>query len=147
MISLKEEHIGEKLSAYFSRQMVEGKLSFLPCRSTFVGISKIQRLSARSIGNDVYSFLLSYCESNVNHQIELVLKTYHQTLDPVLRTYDSYSNPKRCEKEYEVLKKLEQDGFPAPKAKLFETDLCILGYPFIITEKENPSPDSAINID
>ena len=144
---VKDVYISNKLAKYFSTIPLSGKLSFLPNEVTFISISDVRRLSLRSIGNNVYSFLLTYLNKGYEQRISLILKTYAKALDPVLRTYVNNENLERCVKEFQVLRGLNRVGFPVPKAYLCERDSRILGYPFIIMLKEEPKQNTVDNID
>ena len=106
---------------------------FFPDKVNFIAISNVRRLSSRAIGNEVYSFVLTYRDLNCERQLNLILKGYGKSLDPVLRASSDCENIDRCVKEFQVLKGLEYVNFPVPKAYLCESDLDFFGYPFIIT--------------
>lgn len=144
-IEEQKVYISKKLAEYFSVILLHGKLDFLPNQSSFVSISNIKRLGG--VSNDVYSFLLTTQSEEHKQQNNLVLKTYGKTLDPVLRAYVNDEVLKRCVKEFQVLRSLERVGFPAPKAYIYERDSSILGYPFIIMQKEEPTQKTIVKID
>jgi aminoglycoside phosphotransferase (APT) family kinase protein len=144
-IDAKEVYVYEKLSEYLSGIPFNGKLGFLSNGATFVKISEIHRLGG--VSNDVYSFLLTYRDKEREQHSNLVLKTYGKAIDPVLRTYFSDENFERCVKEFQVLQSLERVGFPAPKACLCERNSSVLGYPFIIMQKVEPTQNSSVRID
>jgi aminoglycoside phosphotransferase (APT) family kinase protein len=146
-IRIKEVYISKKLAEYFSAILLNGKLDFLPNGITFVSVSDVRRLNTRAIGNNVYSFLLTYRDTGYEQRSNLILKTYSKALDPVLRTYVNCENLQRCVKEFQVLRVLEHVGFPVPRAYLCERDSNVLGYPFIIMLKEEPIQNSTDNID
>jgi aminoglycoside phosphotransferase (APT) family kinase protein len=163
-IRVREVYISKKIAEYFSAILLSGKLDFLPNGVTFVSVSDVRKLggSARIIGNDVYSFLLTYRDKGYEQRINLILKTYGKSLDPVLKTcanYESFlrlsytyprlycENLERCVKEFQVLRGLERVGFPVPRAYLCERDSNVLGYPFIIMQKVEPTQNSTFNID
>jgi aminoglycoside phosphotransferase (APT) family kinase protein len=86
--------------------------------------------------------------------MDLVLKAFVRAFEPVLKECASfkdvpllsctcpklyYRNTETCVKEFQVLRGLERAGFPAPKAYLCELDSNILGNPFMIMQKEEPT--------
>jgi aminoglycoside phosphotransferase (APT) family kinase protein len=163
-IRLREVYISKTLAEYFSAILLNGKFDFLPNGVTYVSISDVRKLggSTRAIGNDVYSFLLTYQDGGYEQRINLILKTYGKSLDPVLKTFANYNsilrqsytypriyleNLERCVKEFQVLRGLEHVGFPVPRAYLCERDSNVLGYPFIIMQKVEPIQNSTVHID
>lgn len=139
---VREVYVSKKLSEYFSILPID-KLGFLPNGATIVSVSDVRRLGG---SNEVYSFLLTYRDMDHEKSSNLVLKTYVNALDPVLRTYADNENLERCVKEFQVLRSLEHVGFPAPKAYLCECDSNVIGYPFIVMLKEELTQNSAVNI-
>ena len=131
-----EVYILKKLYDYFSIANPNEGLSFLPKGVTTISISELKRLNSRKIGNVSYSFKLSYKFQNYLQQRYLVLKIYRASLDPVLKKYVANENFNRCLKEFQVLRALESVDFPAPRAILCETDSTVIGYPFLIMQRE-----------
>lgn len=134
-------------------------MGFLPNGVTFVNVSDVRRLTG---SNEVYSFLLTYGDTGYEQRSNLILKTYVKALEPVLKIYAnnksfsrlSYTypplycgNPERCAKEFQVLRGLERVGFPVPRAYLCECNSKVLGYPFIIMQKEELTKNGPVNID
>jgi aminoglycoside phosphotransferase (APT) family kinase protein len=142
-------YISEKLPEYVSAQFIGGKLAFLPFGVTSVRVSDINRLGGGS--NEVYSLMITYRISGSEHQLHLILKTCVKSLEPILKPFTNhkifsrlrYTYPQlyqgtleRCVKEFQVLHGLERVDFPAPRAYLCECDSNVLGFPFIIMQKE-----------
>jgi len=144
-IEERNVHVSKELEEYFHRILLQGKLAFITNEATSVRIRDFKRLGG--VSNDVYSFLLTTRGEGYEQQINLVLKTYGQALDPVLRTHGNDEILERCIKEFQVLRSLERVDFPAPRAYLCERDLSILGYPFIIMQKEEQTQNSNVKID
>jgi aminoglycoside phosphotransferase (APT) family kinase protein len=144
---MREVCISKALAKYFSTIQLNGKLDFLPDGINFITISEVRRLSSRTIGNDVYSFVLTYRDLIREQQINLILKAYGKSLDPVLRASSNCENIDRCVKEFQVLRSLEGVNFPVPKTFICEDDLHVLGYPFIILLKEELDQNASVNID
>jgi aminoglycoside phosphotransferase (APT) family kinase protein len=143
----RELFISEALTKYFSSILLNGKLDFFPAGINFVSVSDVKRLSSRAIGNDVYSFVLTYHDLNREKQINLILKAYGKSLDPVLRARSNCGNLDRCVKEFQVLRGLERVNFPVPKTYICEADLRVLGYPFIIILKEERNQNVSADMD
>jgi len=143
----RELFISKALAKYFSSSLLNGKLGFFPDGINFVSVSEVRRLSSRAIGNDVYSFVFTYRDLSREQKINLILKAYGKSLDPVLRASSNRENLDRCVKEFQVLKSLESVNFPVPKAYICEDDLQVLGYPFIITLKEELNQNVSVDMD
>jgi aminoglycoside phosphotransferase (APT) family kinase protein len=143
----REVYISKTLEKYFSALLFNGKLDFLPDKVNFIAVSSVKRLSSRAIGNAVYSFVLTYQNMNSKKQLNLILKAYRKSLDPVLRASSNSENIDRCVKEFQILKGLEYVNFPVPKTYLCEDDLHFLGLPFIILQKVELNPNASVNID
>ncbi len=139
--------ISKALAKYFSSYLINGKLGFFPNGINFVSVSEVRRLSSRAIGNDVYSFVFTYSDLKGEQQINLILKAYGKSLDPVLRASSNNENLERCVKEFQVLRSLESVNFPVPKAYTCEDNLQVLGLPFIITLKEELNQNASVDID
>ncbi len=143
----RELFLSKALEKYFSSSLLKGKLGFFPDGINFVSVSDVRRLSSRAVGNDVYSFVFTYRDLSRERQINLILKAYGKSLDPVLRASSNRENFDRCVKEFQVLRSLESVNFPVPKAYLCEDDLQVLGYPFIITLKEELNQNVIVDMD
>ena len=144
-IGVKKAYISKKLTKYFSGIPLLSKLNSLSNGATFERISDVRRLGG--VSNEVYSFFLTYRGGGHKQQINLVLKIYGKALDPVLRRYVNDENLERCVKEFQVLGSLERVGFPAPRPCLCERDSNVLGYPFIIMLRVEPTQNSTVEID
>ncbi len=142
----KEGFISKKLGEYFSSILPTKKLEFLSNDVSHIAVSDVRKLNSRSIGNNVYSFLLTYRSTDSEQRMNLVLKTYTKALDPVSRISSNDENLERCVKVFQFLRGLGRVNFPVPKVYLYECDSKILGFPFIILQKEEPIQKSA-NID
>jgi Phosphotransferase enzyme family len=123
-------------------------LYFLPSGVTSVDISDVRRMGG---SNEVYSFILTYRGKGYQDSIDLILKIYLKSLEPVLKNYakskdftqltTSYpqlycGKHERCLKEFQVLSSLDRVNFPVPKIFHFELDSSLFGSPFIIMRKE-----------
>jgi aminoglycoside phosphotransferase (APT) family kinase protein len=84
--------------------------------------------------NDIYSFSLAYTCGAIKQNRILVLKTYLENINPVLKTYVCDEDLRRCAREFQVLRSLESISFPAPDVYLCEYDSRFLGFPFLIME-------------
>jgi len=144
---VKEVDFSKKLVRYFSTILPNGKLGFFSSGCTSVIVSDIKKLSKRTIGNQVYSFLLACSDGKLQKRSAFVLKAYGRSLDPVTQRYKTVENLDRCKKEFQVLTSLGRVGFPVPKACFYEVDLTVLSLPFIITEKEELSCNLLKNLD
>jgi aminoglycoside phosphotransferase (APT) family kinase protein len=75
---------------------------------------------------DIYSFSLGYACNNELHSQDLVL-----------RIYPSGDSATKSTREFGVMAKLRDLGFPVPKVHFLETDRSFLSNPFVIMEKIN----------
>jgi aminoglycoside phosphotransferase (APT) family kinase protein len=86
--------------------------------------------------NNVFSISLTYVVGGTLKKRELVLKTYLENIDPVLKAYIHDQDLRKCVREFQLLRRLWVIGFPVPEVFLCECDSRFLGYPFIIMQKE-----------
>lgn len=75
---------------------------------------------------DIYSFSLRYASNNELHPQDLVL-----------RIYPGGNSATKSAREFGVMAKLYDLGFPVPKVYFLETERSFLGNPFVIMEKIN----------
>jgi aminoglycoside phosphotransferase (APT) family kinase protein len=143
----RKTFISKALAKYLSSSMLNDKFDFLPDRMNFSSVSEVRKLSSRDIGNEVYSFVLTCRDLSGRQQINLILKMYGKSLDPVLRATSNCENLDRCVKEFQILRSLGNVNFPVPKTYICEEDTHVFGYPFIITQKEELNQNVSINID
>jgi aminoglycoside phosphotransferase (APT) family kinase protein len=73
---------------------------------------------------DVYAFTLKYQSNGKPHSEDLIL-----------RLYPGENVKEKATKEFRVMAKLHEIGFPVPKVYYLETDQSIFGKPFVIMEK------------
>ena len=92
---------------------------------TNVEVSNLAKI-ASGWETDIYSFSLSYVCNNESHLQDLVL-----------RVYPSGDSVVKSAREFGVMAKLHDLGFPVPKVYFLETDRPLLGNPFVIMEKIN----------
>ena len=144
---MNEFYFTKKLSEYFSATPNLNKLGILPAGVTSFTISDARRLSARAVGNDVYSFLLKYQDGNLQQLRQLIFKAYGRSLDPILRRYSANENLERGLKEFQVLTSLNRVCYPVPRAFFYESGLNFFGSPFIILEKVELTRDFSSSMD
>jgi thiamine kinase-like enzyme len=102
-----------------------------------IRISNIKRVGGGLI-NNVYSFLLTYSNRYEKKQLQLIIKTYKENVDPVRRALPGYMRDcdlRMCIREWQALRSLEDVGLAVPKAYLSECDSRFIGYPFLIMAK------------
>jgi len=90
--------------------------------------SNISLTSLSRIGegweNEVYSFDLEYEEAGEKRTEELIL-----------RIYPGGGGDEKSRKECSTMKKLHKADYPVPEVKFLESDLTVLGKPFVVMEK------------
>jgi aminoglycoside phosphotransferase (APT) family kinase protein/2-polyprenyl-3-methyl-5-hydroxy-6-metoxy-1,4-benzoquinol methylase len=111
-----------KIKEYF-HHMVNEENALIPRGATNIRIFNLSKIGGTV--NSVYSFSLVYsCESK-DVQLDLILKLYD----------NSEQYQRICQKEYLVMKKLNDANFPVPHVYFMEKDERFLGGPFIIMKK------------
>lgn len=97
--------------------------------STVLDFKKV----GKGVSNETFAFSLkSQTDESISSQY--MLKIFHQT-------DDLFAFPRRCEREYDVLRSLEQVDFPVPHAFLCESNPSFIGCPFLIMQKEKVLSD------
>lgn len=107
------------LRDYFLRNTSKGVISFLPTKATNIQIRKLSKISGGIHGT--YSFRLHFRYNNKCVTLKQILKLYREK--------------ELANREYSILKFLEDINFPVPHADLLETNEKFLGFPFVIMEK------------
>ncbi|RLI10073.1 hypothetical protein DRO42_02505 [Candidatus Bathyarchaeota archaeon] len=74
--------------------------------------------------NEIYSFTLRYEEGRERRREDLIL-----------RIYPGNDAPQKSAREFGVMKRLHEVGFPVPRVLHLEMNSSLLGRPFIIMEK------------
>ena len=123
-----------KLKEYLCDAICDNDSRLIIQDTNKIRISNIKRVGGGLI-NNVYSFLLTYSERDVEKQIQLIVKTYKENVDPVRCAISQYIRDcdlRMCVREWEALRSLERVGFAVPKAYFRECDSNILGDPFLI---------------
>jgi hypothetical protein len=123
-----------KLEDYLLTISRNSDLSLIPNTVHKIRVSNVIKIGGVK-SQDVYSMLLTYRENGTAQQRNLVLKTYLENIDPVLKMYIHDEDLRRCVREFQVLKSLGRVGFPVPEVYFCESDSSFLGYPFIIMKK------------
>jgi aminoglycoside phosphotransferase (APT) family kinase protein len=140
-----EKKLDEKLLKYILTEF-SANTTLLPKGAITARITELTTLDTRKIGNASYSFLLSYESQKFIEKKNLVLKIYRDTLDPVLHQ-QRYEKSQRCLTEFQVLDALKSVDFPVPQSLLCETNSNVLGYPFMIMQREDTSTQTTFDID
>jgi aminoglycoside phosphotransferase (APT) family kinase protein len=127
--------IGSRLQDYLRASSISGNSSLIPKDSHTIRVSNVLKIGG-GFWNDVFSFSLSYVNGGTLKNCRLVLKTYLENIDPVLKAYIHNEDLRKCVREFQLLRSLGYIGFPVPEVFLCECDSRFLGYPFIIMQKE-----------
>jgi thiamine kinase-like enzyme len=98
------------------------------------------------VTNDLYSFLLTFSQQGIEHQLELILKIYPEPTSLWFKTYRPNEDVRKYVREFEAMKSLERLNFPVPHAYLCECDPFFLGYPFVIMQQEKILQESDNNL-
>ena len=114
-----------KIKKYITYGLDKGILDFIPPKATNIRVCKLSRLSGGI--HDAYMFSVAYLYESEGHTVNLVLKFYSESNEG-------------CQKEYRVLKALEEVNFSVPHVYLQETDEKFFGVPFVIMEKVEGRP-------
>jgi aminoglycoside phosphotransferase (APT) family kinase protein len=133
--SLLETPFFPKLKDYLRVTSRYGNSTLIPKGANGLRISNFMRIGG-GLSNDIYSLSLNYTVGGTAQQRNLVLKTYLENIDPVLKAYIHNEDIRKCVKEFQALRSLGRIGFPVPEVYLCECDSRFIGYPFIIMQKE-----------
>ena len=127
--------VGSRLEEYLHATSRKGNSILIPKDAQTIRISNVLKIGG-GFWNDVFSISLTYVNEGIPKNRELILKTYLENIDPVLKAYIHDEDLRKCIREYELLRDLGQIGFPVPEVYLCECDSRFLGYPFVIMQKE-----------
>ena len=127
--------IGSRLEDYLRTTSRNSNSILLPKDAQAIRVSNVLKIGG-GFWNDVFSISLTYVDGGTHKNRELILKTYLENIDPVMKAYIHDEELRKCVREFELLKNLWQIGFPVPEVYLYECDSRFLGYPFIIMQKE-----------
>jgi aminoglycoside phosphotransferase (APT) family kinase protein len=127
--------IGSKLESYLRAISCNSNSILLPKNAQAIRVLNVLKIGG-GFWNDVFSIILTYVNGGTPKKRELILKTYLENIDPVMKAYIHDEDLRKCAREFELLKNLGQIGFPVPEVYLCEYDSRFLGYPFIIMQKE-----------
>ena len=127
--------LGSKLEGYLRTTSCSGISNLLPKSTRNIRVSNVLKIGG-GFWNDIFSLSLSYTDGGSFGQRNLILKTYLENIDPVLKAYIHNEDLRKCNREFQVLKTLWNGGFPVPEVYLCECDSQFLGYPFILMQKE-----------
>ena len=127
--------LGAKLENYLRAYTRRDGSNLIPQGAASIKISNVMKIGG-GFWNDVFSMSLTYVDGGISQSRNLVLKTYLENIDPVLKAYIYHEDLRKCVREFQVLRSLNRIGFPVPEALLCECDSRFLDYPFIIMQKE-----------
>ena len=127
--------LGSRLEDYLRATSCNDNSNIIPKGAHAIRVSNVLKIGG-GFWNDVFSISLNYVEGGTLQHRNFVLKTYLENIDPVSKAYIHDEDLRKCVREFQVLKSLEQVGFPVPAVYLCECDSRFLGYPFIIMQKE-----------
>jgi aminoglycoside phosphotransferase (APT) family kinase protein len=127
--------IGSRLEDYLRATSRNGNSNLIPKGAHSIRVSNVLKIGG-GFWSDVFSISLTYVDGGTPQKRNLVLKTYLENIDPVLKAYIRDEDLRKCVREYQVLRSLGHVGFPVPEAYLCECDSRFLGYPFVIMQKE-----------
>jgi aminoglycoside phosphotransferase (APT) family kinase protein len=127
--------ICSRLEDYLLATSSNGNSNLIPKGAHTIRVSNLLKIGG-GFWSDVFFMSLTYMDGGILHQRNLVLKTYLENIDPVLKAYVNDEDLRKCVREFQVLKSLGRVGFPVPEVFFCECDSRFLGYPFIIMQKE-----------
>ena len=127
--------LGHRLEDYIRTTLRNNNSNLIPKSAHTIRVSNVLKIGG-GLWNDVFSLSLSYVDGGTRQNCTLVLKTYLDNIDPVLKAYIHDEDLRKCVREFQVLRGLCRVGFPVPEVYLCECDSGFLGYPFVIMQKE-----------
>ena len=109
------------MKRYISNIIKNNKLRSVPSESNNIKVNNMLHLHK---GHQiVFGFSLTYFYQNVKNEKNIVLKFYEE------------KHLEKLKREYYILKYLNDEEFPVPYVYLYEINVNIFGYPFIVMEK------------
>jgi thiamine kinase-like enzyme len=115
------------------------------------GANKVRVLNLKKVSggvtNNLYSFLLKFSKQGIEHQLDLILKTYPEPTSLWFKTYRPNEDVRKYVREFEAMSSLERHDFPVPHVYLCECDPFFIGYPFVIMQQEKIMQESDNNLD
>ena len=133
--------LSSRLEDYLSDTSRNGNSNLIPKGAHSIRVSNVLKIGG-GFWSDVFSLSLTYVEVGSIQQRNLVLKTYLENIDPVLKAYIHDEDLRKCIREFQALRSLGRIGFPVPEVYVCECDSRFLGYPFVIMQKEEVSQKS-----
>jgi aminoglycoside phosphotransferase (APT) family kinase protein len=127
--------LGSKLEDYLRATSRNGDSKLIPKGAHTIRVSNVLKIGG-GISNDIFSLSLTYLDGRTLQNRDLILKTYLDNINPVMKAYIHDEDLRKCLREFRVMRSLGRIGFPVPEAYLCECDSRFLGYPFIIMQKE-----------
>jgi len=130
-----ERGFSSRFEDYLRATLRNGNSNLIPRGAQNIRVSNVMRIG-EGLSCDIYSLSLTYTDEGTAQQHNLVLKTYLENIDPVLKAYIHDEDLRKCVREFKVLRRLGRVGFPVPEVYLCECDSRFIGYPFVIMQKE-----------
>jgi aminoglycoside phosphotransferase (APT) family kinase protein len=121
----------KKLEAYLRAVFLNDDSPLNVQESDSIRISNTRKLGG-GLTSGVYSFLLTYNEGSEEKEINLIMKSYEENIDPILASHIQNRDLRMCIREFDALRSLDRVGFPVPKPYFCECDSRFLGFPFVI---------------
>jgi aminoglycoside phosphotransferase (APT) family kinase protein len=124
-----------RLEDYLRVTSRDGNSTLIPKGADAIKVSNVIKIGG-GLSSDIYSLSLTYTDGGTAQQRNLVVKTYLENIDPVLKAYIHNVDLRKCVREFQALRSLGRIGFPVPEVYLCECDSRFIGYPFVIMQKE-----------
>ena len=127
--------LGPRLEDYLRTTLRNGNSNLIPKGAHTIRVSNILKIGG-GFWSDIFSISLTYMNGGTPQNRNVILKTYLENIDPVLKAYICDEDLRKCVREFQALRSLGRIGFPVPEVYLCECDSRFLGYPFVIMQKE-----------
>jgi aminoglycoside phosphotransferase (APT) family kinase protein len=127
--------LGPRLEGYLRTNSRKGNSNLIPKGAHTIRVSNVLKIGG-GFWSDIFSISLTYTDGETPQNRNVILKTYLENIDPVLKAYIHNEDLRKCVREFQALRSLGRIGFPVPEVYLCECDSRFIGYPFIIMQKE-----------
>ena len=127
--------LGPRLEDYLRTTSRNGNSNLIPKGAHTIRVSNVLKIGG-GFWSDIFSISLTYTDGETPQNRNVILKTYPENIDPVLKAYIHDEDLRKCVREFQALRSLGRIGFPVPEVYLCECDSRFIGYPFIIMQKE-----------
>jgi aminoglycoside phosphotransferase (APT) family kinase protein len=134
-----------RIEEFIRLKSIYGNSNLIPKDASNTKVLNLKNISG-GLTNELYSFSLTFSRQGLQQHLDLILKTYPETVALWFKTYRPNEEVRKYIREFQVMSSLYSVGFPVPHVYLCECDPFFIGYPFTIMDKENVVQESTNNL-